>query len=156
VLRLPRGTFTPYSQGVKANVVFFTKGRPTETIWIYDARTNIPQVTKKDRPLTPEHFAEFERCYGKDPNGRTKRKPEDSKEDRWRSFTIDEVKAREFKLDGFKWLKEESLDDADELPEPEELITDAVAELEAAMDELQAVMGMLERSDAVPDNSVPA
>jgi len=146
VLRLPRGTFTPYSQGVKANVIFFTQGRPTETVWIYDARTNVPGITKKDRPLTPEHFAEFERCYGKDPNGRSKRKAEDSKEDRWRSFTIAEVEAREFKLDGFKWLKEESLEDADDLPEPEELITDAVVELEAAVEELQAVMGMLESS----------
>ena len=52
VLRLPRGTFTPYSPGVKANVVFFTKGYPTETVWIYDARTNVPAITKKDRPLT--------------------------------------------------------------------------------------------------------
>src|SRR5262245_48237342 len=42
VLRLQRGTFTPYSQGVKANVVFFTKGRPTENVWIFDARTNVP------------------------------------------------------------------------------------------------------------------
>src|SRR5437870_5727967 len=50
VLRLPRGTFTPYSQGVKANVVFFTKGSPTEAVWIYDARTNVPGITKKDRP----------------------------------------------------------------------------------------------------------
>jgi type I restriction enzyme M protein len=137
-------------------VVFFTKGRPTETVWIYDARTNVPQVTKKDRPLTPEHFAAFERCYGKDPNGRSKRKAEDSKEDRWRSFTIDEVKAREFKLDGFKWLKEESLDDGEDLPEPEELITDAVAELEAAVEELQAVMGLLEGHEVSISGNAPA
>src|SRR5262249_23892494 len=103
VLRLPRGTFTPYSQGVKANVVFFTKGRPTETVWIYDARTNVPGITKKDRPLTPAHFAEFETCYGADPNGGSKRKPTDSKGDRWRSFGIAELKQREFKLDSFKW-----------------------------------------------------
>ena len=63
VLRLPRGTFTPYSQGVKANVVFFTKGYPTERVWIYDARSNVPGITKKDRPLTAEHLAEFEKCY---------------------------------------------------------------------------------------------
>src|SRR5207244_2207597 len=107
VLRLPRGTFTPYSQGVKANVVFFTKGYATETVWIYDARTNVPGITKKDRPLTPTHFADFEACYGIDPNGRPKapRKPSDSKEDRWRPFTIDQVREREYKLDGFKWLK---------------------------------------------------
>ncbi len=53
VLRLPRGTFTPYSQGVKANVIFFQKGYPTENVWIYDARSNVPGITKKDRPLTP-------------------------------------------------------------------------------------------------------
>ena len=144
VLRLPRGTFTPYSHGVKANVIFFTKGYPTQATWIYDARTNVPQITKKDRPLTPAHFAEFEKCFGADPNGRAKRKPSQSKEDRWRSFGIDEVKAREFKLDGFKWLKEESLEDAGDLPPPEELAADAIAELEAAVGDLNRVLALLE------------
>src|SRR5437016_3639913 len=73
VLRLPRGTFTPYSPS-RAYVVFFTKGYPTETVWIYDARTNAPSITKKDRPLTPAHFGEFESCYGKDPSRRSNRK----------------------------------------------------------------------------------
>src|SRR3989475_2600444 len=99
VLRLPRGTFTPYSQGVKANVIFFTKGYATENVWIYDARTNVPGITKKDRPLTAEHFKEFEKCFSTDPNGKAKRKPGDSKDDRWRCFHISEVKEREFKLD---------------------------------------------------------
>ncbi len=144
ILRLPRGTFTPYSQGVKANVVFFTKGYPTERVWIYDARTNVPGITKKDRPLAPTHFAEFEACYGKEPNGRAARDPHDSKEDRWRSFTIAEVKEHDYKFDGFKWLREESLDDLDELPEPAELVTDAIAELEEAVAELNAVMRLLE------------
>jgi type I restriction enzyme M protein len=146
VLRLPRGTFTPYSQGVKANVVFFTKGQGTEKTWIYDARTNVPGITKKDRPLTAEHFAEFDKCYGADPNGKAKRKASDSKADRWRSFTIKEIKEREFKLDGFKWLKEDSLDDADEMPEPEELVTDAISELEEAVAELNLVLKLLESS----------
>jgi type I restriction enzyme M protein len=144
VLRLPRGTFTPYSQGVKANVVFFTKGRPAETTWIYDARTNVPGITKKDRPLVPAHFAEFEKCYGTDPNGRSKRKPEQSTEDRWRSFEIADIEKREFKLDSFKWLKEESVDDPDDLPEPEELLTDAIEELDGAVAELKQVLAMLE------------
>jgi type I restriction enzyme M protein len=143
VLRLPRGTFTPYSQGVKANVVFFTKGAPTEAVWVYDARTNVPGITKKDRPLTEAHFAEFEKCYGKDANGRSKRRPEDSEQGRWQPFEIGEVRRREFKLDSFKWLKEESLEDADDLPEPEELAADAVAELEAAVKELNQVLAML-------------
>jgi len=144
VLRLPNGTFTPYSAGTKTNVVFFTKGYPTETVWIYDARTNVPRVTKKERPLTAGHFAEFEKCYGNDPNGKAKRKPSDSKEDRWRSFHIAEVKERDFKIDGLKWLRDESLEDADDLPEPEELATDAIAELEEAVGELNAVLALLE------------
>lgn len=73
ILRLPRGTFTPYSQGVKANVIIFPKGVPTEEVWIFDARSNVPGVTKKDRPLSKQHFVEFEKCYGKDPNGKSKR-----------------------------------------------------------------------------------
>jgi type I restriction enzyme M protein len=144
VLRLPRGAFSPYSPGVKANVVFFTKGYATEKVWIYDARTNVPSITKKDRPLALAHFAEFEKCYGSDPNGRAKRKASDSKQDRWRSFHIGEVKERDFKLDGFKWLKEERQDDADDLPEPEELATEAIAELGEAVIELNRILGLLE------------
>ncbi len=144
VLRLPRGTFTPYSQGVKANVVFFTKGQPTDVVWIYDARTNVPGITKKGRPLTAAHFADFEKCYGNDPNGLAKRKESVSKEGRWRKYGIKEVAAKDFKLDGFKWLKEESLDNDGELPEPEELATEAISELEQAVTELNEVLALLE------------
>ncbi len=154
VLRLPRGTFTPYSQGVKANVVFFTKGFATEQVWIYDARSNVPGITKKDRPLSPEHFAEFEKCFGPDPNGKAKRKEKDSPPekgylggDRWRCFSLADIQARDFKLDSFKWLKDESLEDADELPPPEELATDAISELETAVEELNAVLVLLENGN---------
>ena len=147
VLRLPNGTFSPYSPGTKTNVVFFTKGLPTETVWVYDGRTNIPRITKKDRPLTPAHFMEFEKCFGSDPHGRARRKPSDSKEDRWRPFSIDEVKKRDYKIDGLKWLKDESLDDLNDLPEPNELATDAIAELEAAVEELNAVLLALENGN---------
>lgn len=150
VLRLPRGTFTPYSQGVKANVVFFTKGYPAQKTWIYDARTNVPGITKKDRPLVAEHFKEFVKCYGADPNGKSKRKASDSKQDRWRVFGIDEIKDRDFKLDGFKWLKEDSLEDADDLPEPEELVTDAISELEEAVVGLNKVLALLENGNGAP------
>ena len=143
VLRLPNGTFTPYSPGTKTNVIFFTKGYPTETVWIFDARTNVPRITKKDRPLTPEHFAAFEKCYGDDPNGRAKRKAKDSKDDRWRSFGIGEVKERDFKIDSLKWMKDESLDDADDLPEPDELAADAIAELESAVADLTELLTLL-------------
>jgi len=153
VLRLPRGTFTPYSQGVKANVVFFTRGYPTEVVWIYDARTNVPGITKKDRPLIAKHFIEFERCYGQEPNGNARRRASDSKDDRWRSFSIDDVKGRSFKLDGLKWLKEESLDDSDDLQEPEELATDAMEELEQAVAGLGRVLKLLENGGGSGGNA---
>lgn len=142
VLRLPRGTFTPYSQGVKANVIFLQKGVPTEKVWIFDARSNVPGVTKKERPLTVEHFAEFEKCYGDDPNGRGNR--EDlGLEGRFRCFSLDEIKARDYKLD-ITWLKDESLEDADDLPEPEYLIGEAIAELEAVVDSLKDILELME------------
>jgi type I restriction enzyme M protein len=144
VLRLPNGTFTPYSPGTKTNVIFFTKGCKTETMWLYDGRSNVPHITKKDRPLIAEHFAEFEKCYGADPNGGAKRKSGDTKEDRWRRFSIDEVKARDFKIDSLKWLKDDALDDGDGVLEPEELATDAIAELQAAVEELTTIITLLE------------
>ena len=145
VLRLPNGTFAPYAAGVKTNVIFFTKGEPTNATWIYDARTNVPGFTKKDRPMTREFFADFERCYGADPNGRAERRAEEGPEDRWRKFTIGEIKERDFKIDSLKWLKDESLDDAETLPEPEELAADAIAELENAVEELNAILTLLEK-----------
>jgi type I restriction enzyme M protein len=125
VLRLPRGTFTPYSQGVKANVIFFQKGLATKDTWIFDARSNVPGITKKDRPLVAEHFTEFEACYGPDANGRSPRK-DLGETGRFRKFGLSEVQERGYKLD-ITWLKDYSLEDAEELPEPQELITALLA-----------------------------
>jgi type I restriction enzyme M protein len=143
VLRLPNGTFTPYSPGTKTNVVFFTKGTPTENVWVYDARTNVARVTKKDRPLSPAHLAAFETCFGTDPNGRSRRDSRDSFDGRWRSFPIVEVQARDFKIDSLKWLKDESQDD-DALPYPEEIAADVIAELEGAVGDLNEILRLLE------------
>jgi len=144
VLRCPRGTFSPYTEGTKTNVIFFTKGRPTERVWIYDGRANVPKITKKSRPLTPAYFAEFEQCFGGDPNGRSKRQESDSDDDRWRSFMPDEVKQRHYKLDAFKWLRDEELDDPNDLLEPEELITTAMEELQLAFDDLTDMQRLLD------------
>ncbi len=144
VLRLPRGTFSPYSQGVKANVIFFQKGYPTEHVWIFDARSNVPGITKKERPLAEEHFAEFEKRYGDDPNGKSKRR-DTGAEGRFRKFHIGEIKERDYKLD-ITWLKDESLEDADELPEPQDLAAEAITELEAAVDDLKEIAALLEAS----------
>lgn len=142
VLRLPRGTFTPYSQGVKANVVFLQKGLPTENVWIYDGRSNVPGITKKDRPLTKEHFTEFEACYGKDSNGRSERKDLGG-EGRFRRFHISEIKERNYKLD-ITWLKDDSIEDSENLPEPTELIAEAIGEFEGILSELNEVFVLLE------------
>ena len=147
ILRLPRGTFTPYSQGVKANVIFFQKGLPTENIWIFDARSNVPGITKKERPLSPKHFEEFEKCFGADPNGRSKR--EDRGESgRFRQFHIEKIKKRDYKLD-VTWLKDEALEDSDDLPEPQDLAAEAITELEAAADELKDIVELLEKEEGV-------
>jgi type I restriction enzyme M protein len=147
ILRLPRGTFTPYSQGVKANVIFFQKGRRTEDLWIFDARSNVPGITKKDRPLTPHHFAEFENCYGKDPNGLSKRK-DLGEEGRFRRFDLGAIKKRDYRLD-ITWLKDESLEDSDELPDPQDLATEAITELEAVVDGLREIVELVEREEGV-------
>ncbi len=106
VLRLPRGTFTPYSQGTKTNVVFFTKGYPTENVWIYDARTNVPGITKKDRPLdrralrrVREVLTAPTRTAERSATRATRRKTAGAR------FHIGEVKERDFKLDSLKWLQ---------------------------------------------------
>ena len=146
VLRLPNGTFVPYSPGTKTNVIFFTKGYPTETVWVYDGRTNVAHITKKDRPLAPDQFAEFEKCFGPDPHGKSKRSASASKQDRWRSFDIEEIKQCDYKIDGLKWLRDESLDDGETL-EPEELATDAIAELQAASEQLAQVLSLLKNGN---------
>jgi type I restriction enzyme M protein len=147
VLRLPRGTFTPYSQGVKANVIFFQKGRPTEEVWIFDARSNVPGITKKDRPLAAQHFAEFEQAYGKDPNGLSKR-TDTGETGRFRKFHFSEIKERGYKLD-VTWLKDDSLEDADELPEPQDLAAEAITELEAVVDDLREIVALVEKEEGV-------
>lgn len=143
ILRLPNGTFTPYSQGVKANVVFFTKGVPTENVWIYDARTNVAGITTKDRPLTLAHFAEFEKCYGDNPNGQSKRSETDSVEGRWKKFTMAQVKEKNYKLDSFKWLKDEDMESGEEIGEPEELLAKAISELKSASVGLEEIYEQL-------------
>lgn len=144
ILRLPRGTFVPYANA-QANAVFFQKGRSTEKVWIYDCRSNIPSCTKKNRPLTAELFTDFENCYGKDPNGLSKR-DDQGPEGRFRCFHIAEIKERGYKLD-IKWLKDDTLDDPNDLPEPADLIVEAVSELEAVVDELNEINVMLNSTE---------
>lgn len=138
ILRLPVGTFTPYSTGVKANVLFFRKGMSTGEVWIYDLRTNVQKVTKR-QPLTEDYFADFLDCYGPHPTPKPGARRET---ERFQCFTRQEIAARDDNLDIF-WLKDESLDDPEDLPEPEDILGEAMTQLQTAMtalDELAAIL----------------
>src|SRR5205814_524372 len=124
----------PYSQGVKANVIFLQKGLPTEHVWIFDGRSNVEGITKQDRPLTSQHFAEFEKCYGTDPNGQSKRK-DLGEGGRFRRFGMKEIKQRDYKLD-ITWLKDESVEEKGDLPEPQDLAAEVITTLEAVVDDV--------------------
>lgn len=136
ILRLPTGVF--YAQGVKANVIFFdskpaAKEPWTKEVWYYDLRTN-SHFTLKTNPLTYEDLADFVECYKPDERHRRQQTwSEDNPEGRWRRFTYDEIAARDkTSLDIF-WLKDKSLSDLDNLPEPEELVEEIIANLQAAL-----------------------
>ena len=149
VLRCPRGTFAPYTAGTKTNVLFFTKGQPTTTLWLYDARANVPTITKKARPLTADAFRRVRALLRRRPQrqGQAKRKPIPT-DDRWRSFSHIEIIERGYKIDSFKWLRDEELDDPDEILDPSELVTDAIAELQAAVIELHELQKLLAATEA--------
>ncbi|MGB8648455.1 MAG: class I SAM-dependent DNA methyltransferase [Anaerolineae bacterium] len=145
ILRLPVGTFTPYSAGVKANVLFFRKGLPTTEVWIYDLRTNTQKVTK-GHPLDADYFAGFIAAYG--PHGTPR--PNDRKEsERFRRFTREQVAARDDNLDIF-WLRAENLQDSGDLPEPEDLVSEAVTQLETALDALNELAAQLGKRELSP------
>ena len=138
ILRLPVGTFTPYSAGVKANVLFFRKGLPTQEVWVYDSRTNVQKVNK-GHPLDANYFQDFLKCFGA---RHTPRSQDRQESERFRKFTREQIRERDDNLDLF-WLKDESLDDANDLPEPEDLVGEAVTQLEVALDALNELAAQL-------------
>jgi len=148
ILRLPTGIF--YAQGVKANVLFFDN-RPgakeawTKDVWFYDYRTNVHHTLKKS-PMKLEDLEDFITCYN--PENRENRKETWSEypssgsgpEGRWRKFSYEEILARDkTNLDIF-WLKDKSLADLDNLPDPDILAYEIIENLEAGLDSFRAVM----------------
>jgi len=138
VLRLPTGIF--YAQGVKTNVLFFTRGQKdkgnTKAIWFFDMRTNAPSFGKRT-PLTRAHFVEFEKAYGADPLGKSKRKDQGD-EGRFRKYTREEIAKRRDNLD-ITWLKDDSVTDRADLPEPEAIAAEIVTQLQTALEEMRAL-----------------
>jgi type I restriction enzyme M protein len=144
ILRLPTGIF--YAQGVKANVIFFdnkpaSKDPLTKEIWVYDYRTNIHHTLKKN-PLKLDDLKDFIICYN--PANRHKRKEtylnESNPEGRWRKFTLDEIIARDKTSLDITWLKDKSLADLDNLPDPDVLAADIIENLEAGLESFREIM----------------
>lgn len=137
ILRLPTGIF--YKPGVKANVIFFDK-RPAspdmqiKEIWFYDFRTSI-HFTLKQHPMTDADLHDFISCYN--PENLHERKEtwsEENPDGRWRKFSIDDILKRDkTSLDIF-WIKDKSLADLDNLPDPDVLADDIIENLQSALE----------------------
>ena len=135
LLRLPTGIF--YAQGVKANVLFFDK-KPaspnhwTERLWVYDLRTN-QNFTLRTNPLTRAHLDDFVACYR--PENRHQRQ----ESERFHAFDYTNLLKRDkLSLDLF-WLRDEGLEDADDLPPPGVLAASIVEDLQAALEQFMAI-----------------
>ena len=142
LLRLPTGIF--YAQGVKANVLFFDRKpaaeKPwTSKLWIYDLRTN-KHFTLKENPLKREDLDDFVACYN--PKNRHERK----ESQRFKSFTYEDLLKRDkLNLDIF-WLKDESLEDSANLPDPDIIAAEIVEDLQAALSQFAEIASDLKRN----------
>jgi len=150
ILRLPTGVF--YKQGVKANVIFFdnkpaAKEPWTREVWIYDFRTNI-HFTLKKNPLRFEDLADFISCYC--PENIAKRQeswhPDSNPEGRWRRFTCDEIIARDKTSLDITWIKDQSLTDLDNLPDPDVLAAEIIENLEAGLESFREIYTALNKA----------
>ena len=140
VLRLPTGIF--YAQGVKTNVLFFTRGKTdednTKEVWFYDLRTNMQSFGKTNQ-LKKEHFADFIKAY----------KSEDRssiKDERWNCFTREQIAQKGNSLD-LGLIRDESILDYEDLPDPIESAEDAITQLEMAVDLIRDVVKELKKTE---------
>lgn len=143
ILRLPTGIF--YAQGVKTNVLFFTRGESekgnTKEVWVFDLRANMPQFGKRTA-LTHAHFQEFELAFGEDPLGCPEslaKRVDTGETGRFRKFNRDYIRGRSDSLD-ISWLKDDDASRGDKLADPIALTREAVNQLEAAIMELHAIL----------------
>ncbi len=150
LLRLPTGIF--YAQGVKANVIFFDKKpaseKPwTKQLWIYDLRTN-QHFTLKTNPLKRTDLDEFVACYNaRNRHHRTPTWSQENTEGRWRAFGYDELIGRDkVSLDIF-WLKDESLEDSENLPAPDLIAAEIAEDLRAALEQFEEIQADLGARD---------
>jgi type I restriction enzyme M protein len=136
ILRLPTGIF--YAQGVKTNLAFLTRGKAdkgnTKGTWVYDMRANM-DAFGKTKPLAAEDFKLFEKAFGDDPHGKSKRKDQ-GEEGRFRFYSREQIAARGDNLD-IAWLRATSNDPEDEMTEPEELAAAIISHLKNALEDIE-------------------
>jgi len=133
ILRLPTGIF--YAQGVKTNVLFFTRGKTekdnTKEVWFYDLRTNMASFGKT-KPLKAEHFDDFIKAYTAEDRSKVRDK-------RWNVFTREHIRAKNNSLD-LGLIRDESILEYDDLQDPIESAEEVAAQLEEAVDLLMSVV----------------
>ncbi|PLR73795.1 class I SAM-dependent DNA methyltransferase [Bacillus sp. UMB0728] len=133
ILRLPTGIF--YAQGVKTNVLFFTKGKTdqgnTKEVWVYDLRTNMSSFGKRNQ-LTMAHFEDFMKAYVAEDRSKVEDK-------RWNVFTREEIAKKEDSLD-IGLIADESISSYENLPDPIETAEEAIEKLQQAIDILSEVV----------------
>ena len=146
ILRLPTGIF--YAQGVKTNVLFFTRGKTdkhnTKEVWIYDLRNDMPSFGKTN-PLKSEHFDDFVECYANgDLSKRKETYSEENPNGRWRKFTIEDILARDKTSLDITWMKADSGTDDYSLAELLDMIKEKSNNIAKAVAELEALIGEVE------------
>ncbi len=146
ILRLPTGIF--YAQGVKTNVLFFTRGTTdkdnTKEVWIYDLRNDMPSFGKTN-PLKREHFNEFVECYAEgDLSKREETYSEENPTGRWRKYTIEDILARDKTSLDITWMKTDSGTDDYTLAELLDMIKEKSSNIAKAVAELEALIGEVE------------
>ena len=148
ILRLPTGIF--YAQGVKTNVLFFTRGEKdkgnTKKVWVYDLRTNAPAFGKRT-PFTREYLKPFVDAFGADPTGAKNKRKDEGEQGRFRAFTREDIAKRNDNLD-ISWLKDDSAHDETTLGEPDEIAAEIRVELQAALEDLVALEELLAGGEA--------
>ena len=143
ILRLPTGIF--YAQGVKANVLFFTKGAPTKEVWYFDYRTGIKH-TLANNPLQRHHLDEFVECYHVEDitNRRESYNAETNPNGRWRKFDVAELLQRDKTSLDISWIKADTNDSDATLSELLDTIKEKSNKIANAVNELQALLANIE------------
>ena len=146
ILRLPTGIF--YAQGVKTNVLFFTRGTSdkgnTKEVWIYDMRSDMPSFGKKNK-LNENHFADFEKCWcAEDMSKRRETYSDDNPNGRWRKFTYEQILERDKTSLDISWIKSKNTSEEYTLGELFEIIKEKSENIAQAVESLEKLIGDVE------------